>query len=134
MSFKNKLINFQIQTIDYFKINRILIGHWVRAFHYNSPIYLFIFMCLLPKKICIFMLFFFFLFIFSLFILFRGCWISTLENKLLNDNINICDIFLDTLYIPISGKNRFIFTLFTGAFYTFLLLLIFYFRFGFNFK
>ena len=129
MSFKNKLINYQIKTIDYFKINRVLIGHWVRAFHYNSPIYLFIFMCLLPKKLCIFMLFFFFLFIFSLFILFKGCWISTLENKLLNDNINICDIFLDTLYVPITRKNRFIFTLCIGAIYTLLLILVFYYRF-----
>ena len=132
MILKNKLINYQIKIIDYFKINHILFGHWIRAFHYNSPIYLLIFICLLPKKICIFMLLFFFLFILTLFVFFKGCWISSLENKLLNDNINICDIFLDTLLIPINGKNRFKFTLFMGINYTILLLLIFYFRFIFK--
>ena len=134
MSLKSNLINFQINTIDYFKIDHILIGHWVRAFHYNSPIYLFIFMCLLPKNICIFMLLFFFLFILTLFILFKGCWISSLENKLLNDNINICDIFLDILLVPINNKNRFIFTLCIGAIYAILLIFVFYFRFLFNFQ
>ena len=134
MNLKKKLIDYQINIIDYFHINHILIGHWVRAFHYNSPIYLFIFMCLLSKKVCIFMLCFFFLFIFSLFILFRGCWISSLENKLLKDNINICDIFLDLFKIDINKQNRFIFTLMMGGFYTLLLLFIFYFRFYSNKK
>ena len=80
------------------------------------------------------MLIFFFLFILTLFILFKGCWISSLENKLLNDNINICDIFLDILLVPINNKNRFIFTLCIGTIYAILLIFVFYFRFLINFK
>ena len=129
MSFKNTLIQNQIKFIDFFNINHKLIGHWIRAFHYNSPIYLFIFMCLLSKNICKTMLIFFFLFIFSLFILFRGCWISSLENKLLKDNVNICDIFLDLLNIKITKKSRFYFTLIMGLNYTILLLTVYYIRF-----
>lgn len=129
MSLKNRLIDFQINFIDYFNINHKLIGHWIRAFHYNSPIYLFIFILLSPKKLCTFFLLFFFAFILSLFIIFKGCWISSLENKLLKDNVNICDIFLDIFNIDINYKNRFIITLVIGGIYTYLLLFIYYLRF-----
>jgi hypothetical protein len=129
MNYKTLFVNNVLYIIDYFHINHILIGHWIRAFHYNSPIYLFIFMCILSKFFCKFMLLFFFIFIIFFFILFKGCWISSLENKLLKDNINICDIFLDFLNIKINNKNRFHITLLIGFFYTLLLLFVYYIRF-----
>jgi hypothetical protein len=129
MNYKKLFINNVLFLINYFKFNHILIGHWIRAFHYNSPIYLFIFMCLLSKNFCKIMLLFYFIFIIFFFILFKGCWISSLENKLLKDNINICDIFLDFFNIKINNKNRFHFTLLIGFFYTLLLLFIYYIRF-----
>ena len=45
------LVQFIINLIDYYKINKILIGHWIRSFHYNILIYILVFMILLPKNI-----------------------------------------------------------------------------------
>ena len=129
MDLKDLFVNYILYSINYFNLNHILIGNWIRAFHYNSPIYLFIFICLLSKKLCEFILLFYFIFIIFIFILFKGCWLSSLENKLLKDNINICDIFLDFLNIDINNKNRYYFTLLIGFYYTLLLLIIYIIRF-----
>ena len=129
MNFKKKIVQFNIDLINIFNIDHILIGNFIRAFHYNIPIYLFIFICLLSKNYCKFILYFLILCIIIPFILFNGCWISSLENKLLKDNINITDLFLHLLNININNKNRYNITLITCGLYTLLLFFIYYFRF-----
>ena len=123
------LVQLIINLIDYYKINKILIGHWIRSFHYNILIYILIFMILLPKKYSFYIILFYIIFIVLPFLFFRGCWVSQLENKLIHDNTNICDLWLEIMNLKINNSNRYYFTIFLGLFYIILLCIIYRFKF-----
>ena len=123
------LVQLIINLIDYYNINKILIGHWIRSFHYNILIYILIFMILLPKKYSFYIILFYIIFIVLPFLFFRGCWVSQLENKLIHDNINICDLGLEIMNLKINSNNRYYFTIFLGIFYIILLYIIYWFKF-----
>lgn len=129
MSAKHKFVQSQIDYINNHNIEHALIGHWIRAIHYCSPIFVLILIIVLPKNYVIGVLILFVMFIVFPFIIFKGCWISTLEDRLLKDNINICDLGLFLSNFEINYDNRIMYTLYAGTIYIFILLFIFFVRF-----
>ena len=123
------LVQYIINLIDYYKINKTLIGHWIRSFHYNILIYILIFMILLPKTYSIYIILFYLIFIILPFIVFKGCWVSQLENRLIQDNTNICDLWLEIMNLKINSNNRYYLTIFAGIFFIILLYIIYSFKF-----
>ena len=67
--------------------------------------------------------------IISLFILFDGCFISMLENRLCNDNFNMIDPFLEFNGLVVDYKSRKALTYYIAVCYTMLFLTIYYVRF-----
>jgi len=85
---------------------KLLIGTWIRSFHFMAPfglmaIYLFFPKHLVTIGIIVILL------ITSSFIYFRGCVLSVLEERLLGNDINIIDGLLLLLNKEINGKNRY---------------------------
>ncbi len=67
------------------------------------------------------------------YILFQGCFISMLENRLCDDKFNIVDPFLEYNNVNINYKTRKIVTIYIAVCYTLIFYGIYYFRFIFNY-
>jgi hypothetical protein len=65
----------------------------------------------------------------SLFILFDGCFISMLENRLCKDNFNMIDPFLELNGLVVDYESRKSLTYYIAVCYTMLFFTIYYLRF-----
>lgn len=115
----------------YTNIKEDIIGQWIRIFHFTCPFIGLILIIYFNKYICFLYLCFLFTCL-SLFIYFKGCFLSIIEKELCKNDINIVDIFLCLLYKDIEknkNRNRFQITFIIGIFYILFVILVVYYRF-----
>ena len=85
---------------------KLLIGTWIRSFHFMAPFGIISVYLFFPKKLVTIGILLMLL-ITGSFIYFRGCVLSVLEENLLGNDINIVDGLLIFLNKEINGKNRY---------------------------
>lgn len=107
----------------------ILLGKSIRIIHGLLP-YIIITIALYSNKIICEFTIFFVIIILILFMHYGGCFISNYEKKLLNDNINVVDIYLKLFNLEINRSNRKYVSLYGIVFLQVLIIIIYYYRYG----
>jgi hypothetical protein len=106
---RNQFINYLEQSCLYNKytknISKSSIGILIRSFHLSSPIQLLTILTFAPKWMANIATLGFFIVI-LLYILFKGCFLSLLEHRLLLDSFTITDPFLEAFNIEINYNTR----------------------------
>jgi len=138
---KTKFIDKWEAFVRKLPISEKNLGAWIRAFHFNLPIYMLFLVCFGPKEIALLGL----LGVFgclSIFIYLQSCWLSLLEKRICADDVNIVDAWIEVVslkridYSPSNKKNlfkqRFKATMIIGISYIFVILFIYYNRFHVN--
>lgn len=121
------------------------ISYWIKSYHYSSPTILTILILLGNIYIASSVLVINFIIVIGFFY-FKGCLISALEYNLCNDNNNIVDIWIECFeYKKIDYKNntrdykiklsnkRFDYTIVIGGIWFVTCLVIYYYRFIYNY-
>ena len=125
------IIDNILYFLDILKIKKEVYGTWIRSFHFMSP-FIGIFIILFFNKISsIFYILYLFILIF-LFHYYKGCYLSIIEKKLCNNDINIVDILLPIFYDNIEedkNKRRYDITIKIGILYLIFCLTVYYYRF-----
>ena len=118
-----------------FKVSDKNLGVWIRAYHFNLPLYIYFAILLCNKYIATISLIYA-LIIIILFIYLGGCWLSMLEKRLCHDDVNIVDFWIEwsgtkIAYhdIQLLRKQRLKATIIIGSSWLFLTLLTYYLRF-----
>ena len=111
------------------------LGTWIRAIHFNQPIYMLFFIIFGPKWLADIGLLAVFITL-ILFIYLRGCWLSHLEKRICDDDINIVDAWLEFSGIIIDyndrallNQQRYKATFIIGSIWLFLIFFCYYYRF-----
>ena len=86
-------------------ISEYSLGVMIRSYHFAMPV-AFIFILLFCDGIIVYLSIIYYILIVTLFILFDGCFISMLENRLCNDKFNMIGINNDLLSMPL--RNAFL--------------------------
>lgn len=103
------------------------IGNILRAFHMSCPVFLLLFVMIGSNFLKYFAIIFI-IFVLISFIIFNGCFMSSLEDKLLADQFNISDPFLEICNLEINNRNRYNITLCIGIIYVIIFAIILFFR------
>lgn len=110
------------------KISNKNIGAYIRSFHFSVPIGMLLSVLYGPKWSallgCVFTVV-----VFSLFINVKFCYLSLLEKKLCEDDINIVDPWIEMFNQKVSKKTRIAFTYKIGITYSLTMLILYYIRF-----
>ena len=125
---RDNCINFLENICNYLPISNKLLGLIIRLVHFSLSILIIIFVLFAPKILAVLCIIF--LFIMALmYVLFGGCILTILEQRLCKENYTILDPFIELIGLKINSKNRKIFTLCTMVPFLSIISLIFYFRF-----
>ena len=128
----NSYKNYTINTLEKICYNTGLshksIGILLRSFHISQPPLIFFAVATQNKYLAIFAISFF-IAVVLLFFLFKGCFLTVLENKICNDDFTLIDPLLELLNKSINNSNRINTTYYVFAIYSFILFTIYYFRF-----
>lgn len=118
-----------------FKVSDKNLGVWIRAYHFNLPLYIYFAILLCNKYIATISLIYA-LIIIILFVYLDGCWLSMLEKRICQDDINIVDFWIEWSGTEIAyhdinqlRKQRLKATMIIGSSWLFLTLLTYYLRF-----
>ena len=118
-----------------FNVSEKNLGVWIRAYHFNLPLYIYFSILLCNKYIASISLVCAFIII-ILFIYLGGCWLSMLEKRICHDDVNIVDFWIEWSGTKIAygndkllRKQRFKATMMIGSSWLFLTLLTYYLRF-----
>ena len=121
-----------IDTLEYLcrrtGISEYSLGIIIRSYHYSLPAGLLFIMSICSNEIFILLLIFYIIII-ILYLLFDGCILSMLENRLCKDNFNIIDPFIELNGLAVDSEIRKRYTQRISKIYTSLIFLIFYIRF-----
>ena len=109
------------------------IAHFVRAFHFNSPLFILFVIYYCPLYLVIISIIFLII-IYTFFLLFSGCILSSIESELLNDSFCITDPVLEIFRLEITNKNRYKISYIVGIIYLLLVFIIIYKRYLHNLK
>lgn len=109
-------------------ISEYSLGVMIRSYHFAMPV-AFIFILLFCDGIIVYLSIIYYTLIVTLFILFDGCFISMLENRLCNDKFNMIDPFLEFNGFYVNYESRKIVTYYIAVCYTMLFFFIYYIRF-----
>lgn len=109
-------------------ISTYSLGVMIRSYHFAMPV-AFIFILMFCDGIIVTLSVIYYAVIVSLFILFDGCFISMLENRLCKDKFNMIDPFLEFNGLAVDYKSRKVVTYYIAVCYTMLFLTIYYVRF-----
>ncbi|MBE29487.1 hypothetical protein CL646_05425 [bacterium] len=109
-------------------ISAFSLGVMIRSYHFAMPV-AFIFILMFCDGMIVTLSVIYYALIVSLFILFDGCFISMLENRLCKDNFNMIDPFLEFNGLVVDYKSRKALTYYIAVCYTMLFLTIYYVRF-----
>jgi hypothetical protein len=120
-NFKNKCDNSKLSTKS--------LGILMRSFHTSTPVCFLLIALFAPKRV-VWIVFVLLVIILLMFILFDGCILSMIENKVCNDDFTIADPFLELLDWEKNTKNRFNVTLMVGSSYYVAIAIIYYIRFS----
>lgn len=124
---KKALVNYIMENIDNSNIPRKVWLLIIKSIHITTPG-----SCLLIFLFGSFEISMFFLFVLLctlfLFLYFNGCFLTTIENKLEKDSVNIIDPYVYFLNDIPNNKNRYYYTLQLSVFYFIFTAVIFYVR------
>ena len=129
---KNKIIDILELLCKQTGISNYSLGVIIRSYHFGMPC-AFLFIVLFCSKFMAFIAVIKYSLILISYILFQGCFISMLENRLCDDKFNIVDPFLEFHNVNINYNTRKIVTIYIAVCYTLIFYGIYYFRFIFNY-
>jgi len=130
--YKNQIMESYLSLIkkwNFLNLSDKDLGFFIRAFHVNLPLY-FIICMIYGSKVQNVVLLLFLILAFISFILFNGCILSKIENKIDGEDITIIDPFLDSLRVEKTSKNRMCISFIIAFFYLSFAFVTFYYRFG----
>ena len=131
----NKLKRFTVNNLEkIFKKSGLSdksIGVMIRSYHFAMPLLLML-AVLLTDRIIANIAVLFFIGIVFLFIIFNGCFLSTLEKKFCKDEFNIVDPLLEITNQKITDRSRMGISYFILFCYTMVFFAIYYLRFLYN--
>ncbi len=104
------------------------LGVMIRSYHFGMPC-AFMFTVLLCNHLLAYISVIYYSLILICYIIFQGCFVSMLENRLCNDKFNIVDPFLELNSVDINYNTRKIVTTYIAVCYTMIFYGIYYFRF-----
>ena len=110
------------------KLSDKSLGIMMRTFHISTPVSYLILSVLAPRYV-VNIVAALLLVIFLMFIVFGGCILSMVENKICNDDFTIADPFLELLEMEKTSKNRFNISLTIFTIYNIIIAIIYYVRF-----
>jgi hypothetical protein len=113
------------------KLSDKSLGIMMRTFHISTPVSYLILSVLAPRYV-VNIVAGLLLVIFLMFIVFGGCILSMVENKICNDDFTIADPFLELLEMEKTSKNRFNISLTIFTIYNIIIAIIYYIRFTLN--
>ena len=132
---RNKFIDYIEMLCRKTHLSDKNLGTWIRAIHINLPAYLMFGIIFTPQwlaTICFITV----IVIFLAFIYLKGCWLSLLEKRICNDDINVMDAPLELTGYTLDYEDsitlnmlRYKFSLFGLTIYMPLILGIYYYRF-----
>lgn len=125
---RNEIVE-KIKT--YFQSGKLSVkslGIMMRTFHISTPVSYLILSVLAPRYV-VNIVAGLLLVIFLMFIVFGGCILSMVENKICNDDFTIADPFLELLEMEKTSKNRFNISLTIFTIYNIIIGIIYYIRF-----
>ncbi len=104
------------------------LGVMIRSYHFGMPC-AFMFTVLLCNHLIAYISVIYYSLILISYIIFQGCFVSMLENRLCNDKFNIVDPFLELNSVDVNYNSRKIVTTYIAVCYTMVFYGIYYFRF-----
>ena len=110
------------------KLSDKSLGIMMRTFHISTPVSYLILSVLAPRYV-VNIVAALLLVIFLMFIVFGGCILSMVENKICNDDFTIADPFLELLEMEKTSKNRFNISLTIFTIFNIIIGIIYYIRF-----
>ncbi len=110
------------------RMSKKTLGYALRSYHVSAPIIYLIFVSYASQFMATVMILNLFICL-SLFIIYDGCFLSSLEHRLCGDEFTIADPFLEIVGLELSNKNRMFITYCIAGSYTLFFFLIYYFRF-----
>jgi len=129
--FKHYLVNYLEYLLNKSNISKKSLGIMVRSYHFYAPL-LMMLAVLIPDKIYADISVIFYFLALFLFFLFQGCFISTLENRLCEDDFNIVDPLLEFTNQKINNHTRMVISYFILVCYSGVFFGIYYMRFWYN--
>lgn len=110
------------------KLSDKSLGILIRSFHTSTPVSL-LFLSLFAPRYIVNCVVAFLIVVFFLFLIFGGCFLTMVENKICNDDFTIADPFLELLELEKTSKNRFNISAIIGGTYCVFITIIYYIRF-----
>jgi len=101
----NFIINILLNICNKIPISNNILGQWIKSIHFMSPfaiLFIILYGPILLYKLC----FLFIIISTIIFIYMEGCFLSKLENKICNNNINIIDIIIEIFQGKIDYNNN----------------------------
>ena len=109
-------------------ISKYSLGVMIRSYHFGMPC-AFMFIVLLCNRLLAYISVVYYSLILLSYIIFQGCFVSMLENRLCNDKFNIVDPFLELNNVNVNYNTRKLATTYIAVCYTIVFYGIYYFRF-----
>lgn len=114
---KKFILNFFLELVDASPFSRKSTGMMLRTIHTIVPFFFVILLLLTKNKNINYIVLTVIILISFLFVFFKGCILSMIETKLLDDDYNVIDPFLELFNIPITNEKRFIVMKYLGGLY-----------------
>ena len=110
------------------RISRSSLGTWIRSIHFMSPVLLLLVVSLAKYEIAKYSIIYC-LFTSFLFLYLQECYLSKIEQFMLNDDVYAVDLSMEVFNIKINKRNRFITTIISASLVYIIIFAIFYKRF-----
>ncbi len=127
-STKTQIIDYLESTCKQTGISENSLGIMLRSYHYSVPLIMIIFVIIGNQTLATVTLIYF-VFLVVCWILFNGCFLSMLENRLCDDNFNIVDPILEMSSMQVNYDSRKLVSHYIGFCYTLLIFSIYTLRF-----
>ena len=125
---RNEIVEKMKKYFQSGKLSDKSLGIMMRTFHISTPVSYLILSVLAPRYV-VNIVAALLLVIFLMFIVFGGCILSMVENKICNDDFTIADPFLELLEMEKTSKNRFNISLTIFTIFNIIIGIIYYIRF-----
>jgi len=125
---KKNFYNWSVKLLKKLNIEDKSLGFVIKAFHFNIPAFLMLFMVYGSKTLNI-LIIFYLLSILALFYLFDGCFLTKIEKKIDGEDLTIIDPFLEFCNIDKTHEKRFQISIYIFFTYFSIILFVFYLRF-----
>ena len=115
--------------MGFVKISDKSLGAWIRSFHFMSP-FLAMVIVSIGNPMLVLLAVGYTVIAASLFVLWKECFLSIQEQRLLKDDVYGIDLFLEIFGIPVNTETRYKGTISFAIFYYFTLVMITEYRFN----